>query len=123
MRVWVTGGSGFIGQALSEYLRARGDEVVALQRKGPDAKNPMWKLPERETADAVVHLAGENIAQRWTPESKQRIYQSRVHGTRWLAEALARMERRPRTLICASGSAYYGSRGDEVLNEDSKPGT
>lgn len=123
MRVWVTGASGFIGQPLGEYLRGRGHEVVALVRKGSDPKNPMWKLPEREVADAVVHLAGENIAQRWTKEAKERIYQSRVHGTRWLSEALAKMEKRSRTLICASGSAYYGSRGDEVLDEDSKPGT
>ncbi|HYV29432.1 MAG TPA: TIGR01777 family oxidoreductase [Candidatus Eisenbacteria bacterium] len=122
MRVWVTGASGFIGRALSEHLRGRGHEVVPLARKGSDPKNPMWKLPEREVADAVVHLAGENIAQRWTKEAKVRIYQSRVHGTRWLSEALAKMEKRPRTLICASGSAYYGSRGDEVLDEDSKPG-
>jgi hypothetical protein len=83
----------------------------------------MWKLPEAEGADVVVHLAGENIAQRWNKEVKERIYQSRVHGTRWLSEALAKMPKRPRVLICASGSAYYGSRGDEALDEDSKPGT
>jgi uncharacterized protein len=122
MRVWVTGASGFIGRSLSDFLRGHGHEGVALSRKGSDPKNPMWKLPEG-SAEAVVHLAGENIAQRWTPEVKERIYQSRVHGTRWLAEALVKLPKPPRALICASGSAYYGSRGDEVLDEGSKAGT
>ena len=118
MRIALTGASGFIGRHLAEYLRERGHTVLPLARASSDPKNPSWDIVE---SDGVVHLAGENIAQRWTKESKERIYQSRVRGTRTLAEALAK--RRPECLICASGSAYYGDRGDAVLDEQSGPGT
>jgi uncharacterized protein (TIGR01777 family) len=73
--------------------------------------------------DAVVHLAGESIAQRWTPESKARILQSRTSGTRLLSESFARLTPPPRVFICASAIGYYGNRGDEVLTEQSPPGS
>lgn len=73
-------------------------------------------------ADAIVHLAGEPIAQRWTPEAKRRIRSSRVEGTQQLVQALASLERRPAVLICASAVGFYGLRGDEVLAESSPPG-
>lgn len=117
----MTGASGFVGRQLGDFLRERGHTVVGLSRVGSDPRNPTWKLVGE--ADAVVHLAGENIAQRWNKEAKERIYQSRVHGTHWLSEALAKLPKRPHVLICASGSAYYGNRGDEVLDEQSSPGT
>jgi uncharacterized protein len=75
-----------------------------------------------ETADAVVHLAGEPVAQRWTAEAKRRIRESRVQSSRNLVEGLAQLPRRPETLVCASAIGYYGSRGDEVLSESSPPG-
>jgi hypothetical protein len=72
--------------------------------------------------DAVVHLAGENVAQRWTRDAKQRIRESREIGTRRLVCALARLPKRPSGLVCASAIGYYGSRGDETLSESSAPG-
>lgn len=117
----MTGASGFVGRQLGDFLRERGHTVVGLSRIGSDPRNPTWKLVGE--VDAVVHLAGENIAQRWNKDVKERLYQSRVHGTHWLSEALAKLPKRPHVLICASGSAYYGNRGDEVLDEQSSPGT
>ena len=103
-----------------DYLGKRGHTMIALPRPSIDPKQPKWKL--NGESDAVVHLAGENIAQRWNKEVKERIYQSRVRGTHWLSEALAKLPKRPHVLICASGSAFYGSRGDEVLDEHSTAG-
>lgn len=115
----MTGASGFIGRRLSEYLRQGGHVVVPLARTGTDPKQPSWNLDNAGDADALIHLAGENIAQRWNSEVKQRIYLSRVRGTEWLCRAVAN---RCRMLISASGIAYYGNRGDEMLDEDSGPG-
>ncbi len=72
--------------------------------------------------DAVVHLAGEPIAQRWSDEVKQKIRDSRATGTRHLVQALSAAQRRPAVLVCGSAIGYYGSRGDEVLTESSAPG-
>jgi uncharacterized protein (TIGR01777 family) len=72
--------------------------------------------------DAVIHLAGETIAQRWTPKTKQRIRDSRVEGTRLLAETLATMPAPPKVLVCASATGFYGDRGEEWLDEKSAPG-
>jgi len=117
MRVAVTGASGLIGTRLSEALRARGDEVVPVSlRSGPPA-------PEDLTGcDAVVHLAGEPVAQRWTTAARERIRSSRVEGTRGLVHAIAAADSRPRVLVSASGVGYYGSRGDEIVGEDAPPG-
>jgi hypothetical protein len=73
--------------------------------------------------DAVVHLAGENIAQRWTRAARERIRQSRVSATRLLCEALSHLPKPPRTLVCASATGFYGDRGDAILDERSGPGT
>ena len=72
--------------------------------------------------DAVIHLAGESIAGRWTDEKKKKIRDSRVIGTRNLAQALAQARHKPQMFICGSAIGYYGDRGDEVLNESSAPG-
>ena len=117
----MTGASGFVGRPLTDFLRARGHTVIALPRIGSEAARPTWKLVGEP--DAVLHLAGENIAQRWNDKVKERIYQSRVRGTHWLSEALAKLPKKPHALICASGSAFYGSRGEEILDEQSNPGT
>src|SRR5262249_39831073 len=73
--------------------------------------------------DAAVHLAGESIAaRRWTQAQKARIRDSRVHGTRLLSEAIAKLNRRPEVMISASAVGYYGDRGNELLTENSAPG-
>jgi uncharacterized protein (TIGR01777 family) len=87
--------------------------------------DPMKGQPPRESldrADAIVHLAGEPVAQRWTAEVKRRIRESRVEGTRRLVEALSALPRRPGVLVTASAVGYYGARGDELLDESSPPG-
>jgi uncharacterized protein len=117
----MTGASGFVGRHLADFLRARGHMAAGLSRLGSDRLNPKWRLVGEP--DAVIHLAGENIAQRWNKEAKERIYQSRVHGTHWMSEAIAKLPKRPQVLICASGSAYYGDRGEDTVDEQTGPGT
>jgi len=116
MKILVTGSSGLIGSKLVSFLEAERHEVVRYKRT---ATRPAIE----EGLDAVVHLAGEPIAGRWTAKKKGRIRESRVGGTRQLCEALARLERPPRVLVSASAIGYYGDRGTEILNEDSPPGT
>lgn len=126
-RVAVTGGTGFLGGALVRFLRAGGHEVRTVGR-GPSS-DIRWD-PSRgaidaktlEGCDAIFHLAGANVAQRWTPASRREIRASRVDGTRLIAETCAAMERPPEVLVCASAVGYYGSRGDEWLDESSAPG-
>lgn len=114
MRVGVTGLSGLIGTRLAAALRERGDEVTRLSRR-PDAEAVAGQ-------DAVVHLAGEPMDQRWTGAAKRRIHESRIAGTRTLVAAIRAAEPRPRVLVSASAVGYYGIRGDERLGEDAPPG-
>ena len=131
MNILVTGTRGFIGSALVSRLANGGHRVVPLRRAtGGSEAGPTWNPPAGKVRlepagplDAVVHLAGENIAQRWTPTAKARIRASRVDATRLLCEALARLPQPPRVLICASATGFYGDRGGEVLDERSAPGT
>lgn len=135
MNIAVTGASGFIGSFLCPMLEARGHRVVRVVRRplrpGEDALrwDPAALMVDAAglgALDAVVHLAGESIAGRWTPEKKRRIRESRVGGTRLLAGALAaafQAHGRPGTLISASGIGIYGDRGDEELTEESAPGS
>jgi uncharacterized protein (TIGR01777 family) len=117
MRIAVTGASGLIGTRLAAALRARGDEVIAISlRSGPPAAGAL------AACDAVVHLAGEQVAQRWTQGARERIRSSRVEGTRGLVQAIAASEPRPRVLVSASAVGYYGHRGDEQLDESAAPG-
>ena len=132
LRVVVTGATGFVGTALVPALVAAGHRVDRVSRRPPRSGTTdiQWDpirghLDSRalDGADAVVHLAGESVAAgRWTTRVKERIRRSRVEGTRLLAEALARLDRRPSVLIAASAVGYYGSRGEEPLTEDSPPG-
>ncbi|MGH9510395.1 MAG: TIGR01777 family oxidoreductase, partial [Terriglobales bacterium] len=127
----VSGASGFVGAALVASLRTQGATVKRLVRSAPrDPRadivwNPATPLNPAafEGLDAAVHLAGESIAGLWTAGKKARIRNSRVEGTRHLATALAQCAKRPRVLVCASAVGYYGDRGDEVLREDSPPGS
>ena len=127
-RVLVSGASGLIGSALLPALQTSGYEVTRLVRGAPSSRDVAWD-PSRPLApqsvsgfDAVIHLAGESIVGRWTEAKKRRIRESRVQGTRNLAEALAAAPQRPRVLISASAIGYYGDRGEEVLREDSASG-
>lgn len=115
MIVVITGASGFVGQRLSNLLRAEGHDVRAasLRRMLPPGTF--------RDCDAVVHLAGEPVAQRWTPAAQKRIRDSRMNGTRTLVETLAKLDRKPKVLVSASAVGYYGSRADEMLTETSAP--
>ena len=132
MRIAITGASGFIGTALCASLADHGHEVVTIGRPSrhhqPDIPwNPAageLTGPALEGLDAVIHLAGESLSSgRWTRRKKRRILDSRVQGTRLLAETLARLARPPQLLISASAVGYYGDRGDETLDEQSAPGS
>jgi len=126
LRVAVTGASGLIGRALVPFLTTGGHDVVRMVRGRTRDHGVRWDYETGridtdglEGMDAVVHLAGENIGARWTRERRRRILESRVIGTRFVAEALARLRRRPRVLVSASAVGIYGNRGDELLTEAS----
>jgi uncharacterized protein (TIGR01777 family) len=112
MIVAITGASGLIGTRLRQKLEETGHTALAIPRGGA--------LP---ACDAIVNLAGEPVAQRWTSAAKKRIQDSRVEGTRRLLSELSGRNHRPRTLVCASAVGYYGSRGDQALTEASPPGS
>jgi uncharacterized protein (TIGR01777 family) len=112
MIIAVTGSSGFIGRRLTQRLRTEGHTVREISLRGGPVIVPV--------CHAVVHLAGEPVAQRWTRSARDRILKSRVEGTKFLVKALS--EHPPPVLISASAIGYYGSRGDEILTETSKPG-
>jgi len=134
MQVTITGGTGLIGRRLTELLLADGHTVHLVSRSpktGVDSRAAlfMWDTEKAgppieclEGSDAVVHLAGESLAQRWTSESKRRMHDSRVKGTAQLLEAIGKLSTPPQVLVSASAIGYYGSRGDEVLTETSAPG-
>ena len=130
MIVLVTGASGFIGSALVPALTTASHTVRRLVRGAAAGGDEFrWDPVAGEIdpgaldhVDAVVHLAGESVAGRWTPSKKERILRSRVDGTGALSTALARLDQPPRVLVCASAIGYYGDRGDELLTEESGPG-
>jgi uncharacterized protein len=135
MKCAVSGGTGFIGRRIVDGLLQAGHYVGVWSRKpGLERRNgvasfswdPLQGEPPAEsvnTMDAVVHLAGEPVAQRWNEEVKRRIRDSRVLGTRRLVDVIGRVQHKPKVLISASAIGYYGDRGDEILTEDSKPGS
>lgn len=133
MKILVSGASGFIGSALVPSLTSQGHKVKRLVRHSlvNTREEIHWEPAEGlidenhlEDFDAVVHLAGENIAaRRWSAAQKDRIASSRVQGTKLLAGALAGVMHPPKVLVSASAIGYYGNRGNEVLTEEHEPGT
>ena len=133
-RILVSGMSGPIGGALLPTLKSKGARISRLVRKhgkysSSDEQQVPWDpdqtiSPELVSGfDAVIHLAGESIVGRWTDAKKREIRGSRVNGTTHLAEALARSKHKPQVFVCSSAIGYYGDRDEEVLNEQSAPGT
>jgi hypothetical protein len=132
-KIVVTGATGLIGRALVSALHGRGDEVVALSRNASNdlgVTTVVWDPasgpapPEALSgADAVVNLAGEPVAQRWTAAAKERIRSSRMAGTERLVEGLLTADPRPPVLVSASAAGYYGDRGTEELPESASPGS
>ncbi|HET9103297.1 MAG TPA: TIGR01777 family oxidoreductase [Solirubrobacteraceae bacterium] len=140
MRVLITGGTGTIGLAVADALRARGDQVVALTRDpdrgsrvlGAGVEVHAWPDPTQAPppvqaltgTDAVVHLLGEPVAQRWTQEARQRIRDSRVLGTRMLVQGLQAVDdsQRPNVLVSQSATGYYGPGGDAPVDEQTAAG-
>jgi uncharacterized protein (TIGR01777 family) len=131
VNVLVSGATGLIGSALIPELEAGGHRVSRLTRSPEDDEDVGWDpatgevdAPRLEGHDAAVHLAGESIGEgRWTPEKKRRIMESRRQGTSLLAAALAGLPTPPKVMVSASAVGYYGDRGNEVLREDSRPGS
>ena len=131
MKILIGGSSGLVGKQLVAYLSGAGHQVIRLVRQQANDENSIVWDPVQETIDsdafegidAVIHLGGENIAGgRWTKKRKALIYDSRINSTTFLAKTIANLPSPPKTFITASAIGYYGDRGDEVLNEDSKAG-
>ncbi|MFN7147818.1 MAG: TIGR01777 family oxidoreductase, partial [Myxococcota bacterium] len=129
LRVAVTGASGLIGTQLCAFLGTGGHRVERLVRREAGQGEIRWdpaagKLDPAalEGVDAVVHLAGENVGQRWTPAHKAAVLQSRVDGTRTIARALAQLDRKPRIFVSASAVGYYGDTGDTLVDESAPNG-
>ena len=134
MKITLTGGSGFIGRRLMNTLAASGHTVHILSRHAgtnlpPGVKLSVWDALKGEPpadalegADAIIHLAGEPVAQKWSAGTKLKIRDSRVGGTARLIQALSTISQRPGVLVSASAIGIYGDRGDEILTEASKPG-
>lgn len=130
-KVLISGAAGFVGTHLTELLVEKGYNIAILSRSAKSTKaNVAHWNPESgeidiealENLHAVVHLAGENIAGRWTENKKAKIENSRVDGTRLLCKSLASLKNKPEVLICASAIGIYGDRGDEILSEASSSG-
>src|SRR5580765_797919 len=129
MIIAMTGATGLLGTHLIPRLQARGHPVKRLVRgaaleSGDIQWDPRGSFDTKslEGVNAVIHFAGENIGQRWNPQIKARILESRRQGTRTLSEALASLATPPQVLVSASAVGYYGDRGNEILTEESGAG-
>jgi len=135
MNIIISGGRGFIGTQMVPALIAAGHVVTVWSRTPQEEKragvgayywNPVEGPPQPESLekiDVVIHMAGESVAQKWNPEVKARIRESRVIGTRNLVAGIEKMLDRPKALVCSSATGFYGDRDDEVLTEESAPGS
>lgn len=132
MNIAITGSTGFVGSALIPFLESNGHNINKISRSKADGdlkdihwitENNDWDSDFADGLDAVIHLAGENIASdKWTSEKKQKIINSRVFGTRSLCEAILKLNKPPKVVLCASAIGYYGDRGDELLTEKTSKG-
>lgn len=131
MKILITGAGGLVGTALTLHLTRKKHRVIHLVRKASAGPNeicwdPQAKTIEKEALegiDAVIHLAGENIATgRWTAQKKLRIRESRVQGTHFLSRSLSQLFDPPKVLVSVSAVGYYGDRGADMLDEESEPG-
>jgi uncharacterized protein len=133
-RILVSGSSGLVGSALIPSLKGAGARIARLARprtvQGASNEERIPWDPAQPISpnavsgfDAVIHLAGESIVGRWTASKKVRLRESRIPTTIYLAQALAQAKRKPQIFLSASAIGYYGNRGDEVLTEESNPGT
>lgn len=124
-RIGIFGATGFIGAAVADVLRTRGDEVVGFSRR---ERGEGWRSSGGELdlsgLDVVINLAGESVAQRWTEERKRRIRESRIGLTEKIVEGMARLpeNERPQVLLNGSAIGYYGPGGEEELSEEHGPG-
>jgi len=135
VNITLTGASGFIGRRLMKLLASNGHRLHILSRHAgtnlpPNVRLSVWDAmsgpppaASLQDAEAVIHLAGEQVAQRWTADAKRRIRESRIQGTRNLVETMSKLPDPPRAFICSSAIGYYGSRGDEILTEAAAPGS
>lgn len=128
LKVAITGSSGLVGSHLSSFLGVAGHQVVPLERglESSDEGVLWWPEPDLESLeglDAVVHLAGEPVAQLWTPSVREKLYFSRVEGTQRLCEALAQLKNPPQTVICASAIGYYDQNQPGPIDEGGEPGS
>jgi len=130
MRVLIAGASGLVGVALIQALEGEGAQVTRLVRSPAKAGEIEWHpnndqldSTQLEGFDAVINLAGENIAAgRWTDDQKRKIRDSRVNGTHLLSEAIAKLKQKPNVFLCASATGIYGDRDNETLDEQSDSG-
>ena len=130
MKILISGSSGLVGSSLIPLLNYNNHEVLRLVRFQPTTENEIQWLPDQnqinlspsDKIDAVVHLAGESIADRWNEEKKNKIRESRIKGTKLISDTISQLEHKPKVFISASAIGYYGNRGNEILTEDSTPG-
>src|SRR3954465_7945340 len=133
MNCLLTGATGFVGGRLVDFLLANGDSVNYLARQRSTTldtraafhhwdRNGEPRLESVPRLDAVFHLAGEPVAQRWTAEVKKRIVESRVDGARNLVAAIGKLKHKPSVLVSTSAVGFYGDRGHQILTEQSGPG-
>ena len=130
MKIIISGSSGLIGTALVNYLSEKNHNITRLVRQKPGSSHSIYwnhksgeiELDKLGNADAIIHLAGENVAGLWTESKKYRIRHSRIDGTDFLVKSLGKLKNKPKTFICASATGIYGNRGSEKLNEESETG-
>ncbi len=130
VRILLSGSSGFVGSHLNKVLLQEGHEVVCLQRELSSEKALLWdpyhqiySIQDFEGFDAIIHLAGENIAgKRWTGSQKKRLISSRLQPTHLLSQIILQLKTPPQVFLCASAVGWYGDRGDELLTEKSSRG-